>query len=272
MKNKYLSLCLVVILILSTSFVFAGDTDYVDKINNLEKEVEKLNQEVEYLQYKLMQVTKYESAIFSGISNGYQSISTTNGIFFITLEDIQKTHNGYKVVFGIGNPNYCEFENIDINIQYNKQYTDNTQYLEWSSQLKEQIFNFPSLVLNPGEGRNVELVLPVQDISELGYIEFKMMSNSISLKSNGSENQNTFIPLPQDNNTNVIESTIDGEFEGFEYERLFKLANGQIWKQTSFDLRLSYKFSPKVIIYKSDRVYKMKVDGLDYTITVEQIK
>lgn len=72
--------------------------------------------------------------------------------------------------------------------------------------------------------------------------------------------------------SDVIESQIDGDFNGWEGETIFKLMNGQIWKQSSYSYHYSYKFMPKVIIYKSDYGYKMKVDGDSETVDVEQIK
>lgn len=73
-------------------------------------------------------------------------------------------------------------------------------------------------------------------------------------------------------NISIIESRIDGEFTGWEGETVFKLQNGQIWQQTSFSWKYSYKYSPAVLIYKSGYGYKMKVDGVDGEITVKQLK
>ena len=70
----------------------------------------------------------------------------------------------------------------------------------------------------------------------------------------------------------VIESRIDGEFEGWEGETIFKLQNGEIWQQVSYAYTYHYAYGPEVLIYKSGSVYKMKVDGVDKTIVVERIK
>lgn len=72
--------------------------------------------------------------------------------------------------------------------------------------------------------------------------------------------------------TTTIVSKIDGEFEGFEEGTLFELANGQIWKQISYDYKYSYKYSPKVVIYKDGVYWYMQVDGVDKTVKVERIK
>ena len=69
----------------------------------------------------------------------------------------------------------------------------------------------------------------------------------------------------------VIESRIDGEFQGWDGETIFKLLNGQIWQQSSYQYHYHYAYSPKVTIYRTDGGYKMKVDGVDQTIYVKRI-
>ena len=69
-----------------------------------------------------------------------------------------------------------------------------------------------------------------------------------------------------------IESKIDGNFEGFEYENIYKLTNGQIWMQTSHDYEYHYAYRPDVIIFKDGINYKMKVEGAKKLIKVERIK
>jgi hypothetical protein len=69
----------------------------------------------------------------------------------------------------------------------------------------------------------------------------------------------------------IIESRIDGEFDGWEGETVFKLQNGQIWQQSSYAYTYHYAYSPGVLIYKSGSIYKMRVDGIDDVITVQRI-
>jgi len=70
----------------------------------------------------------------------------------------------------------------------------------------------------------------------------------------------------------VIETRIDGDFEGWEGETIFKLTNGQIWQQFSYAYTYHYAYSPEVLIYRSGAAYKMKVDGVDNTIFVVRLK
>jgi len=70
----------------------------------------------------------------------------------------------------------------------------------------------------------------------------------------------------------VIETQIDGDFEGWEGETIVKLMNGQIWQQSEYYYHYHYAFMPKVIIYRSGGGYKMKIDGIEKSVGVIQLK
>jgi hypothetical protein len=70
----------------------------------------------------------------------------------------------------------------------------------------------------------------------------------------------------------VIETQIDGDFEGWEGETIVKLMNGQIWQQTEYHYHYHYAFMPDVVIYSSAGGYKMKVEGVDKAVRVRQLK
>ena len=70
----------------------------------------------------------------------------------------------------------------------------------------------------------------------------------------------------------VTESSINGNFDGWTGDTIFKLQNGQIWQQSSFAYTYHWAFSPKVMIYQSGSGYKMNVDGVDSAISVTRIK
>ena len=70
----------------------------------------------------------------------------------------------------------------------------------------------------------------------------------------------------------VIESQIDGEFEGWEGETIFKLINGQMWQQSSYAYTYSYAYMPEVMIYPSGGTCNLKVEGVSETISVQRIR
>ena len=70
----------------------------------------------------------------------------------------------------------------------------------------------------------------------------------------------------------VVETQIDGDFEGWEGETIVKLMNGQIWQQSEYHYTYSYSFMPKVMIFNSGGGYKMKVDGIDRAVGVTRLR
>jgi hypothetical protein len=72
--------------------------------------------------------------------------------------------------------------------------------------------------------------------------------------------------------SSVIETQIDGDFEGWEGETIVKLMNGQIWQQTEYHYHYHYAFMPKVLIYRSGGSYKIKVEGVDKAVGVERLR
>ena len=89
----------------------------------------------------------------------------------------------------------------------------------------------------------------------------RRIKESSHSKTNHSANANT-----------VIESSINGDFNGWEGETIFKLRNGQIWQQSSYAYLYHYAYSPTVMIYPANGGYKMHVEGVEETINVEKLK
>jgi hypothetical protein len=70
----------------------------------------------------------------------------------------------------------------------------------------------------------------------------------------------------------AIETTISGDFQGWEGETVFKLDNGQIWEQAEFAYTYSYSYRPEVTIYHTNSGCRLKVEGENETILVKGIK
>lgn len=76
-------------------------------------------------------------------------------------------------------------------------------------------------------------------------------------------------PQPKDG---VIETQIDGTFTGWTGETVWKMTNGQIWQQAAYAYHYHYAYRPKVLIYRSNGGWKMKVDGEDDEVSVKLIR
>ena len=83
-------------------------------------------------------------------------------------------------------------------------------------------------------------------------------------------NSNTAAGCPS-SSSRAIESEIDGEFEGWNGETIFKLSNGQIWQQDEYDYEYEYAYRPDVLIFRDGSYWKMKVEDMDETIKVKCI-
>ncbi len=70
----------------------------------------------------------------------------------------------------------------------------------------------------------------------------------------------------------AIESTISGEFKGWDGETIFKLDNGQIWQQAEYDYMYSYSYRPEVTIYPTTAGCKLKVEDEAEAIVVRRLK
>lgn len=112
-------------------------------------------------------------------------------------------------------------------------------------------------------------------MSELEFLrnENAMFNEKIDKLTSLAESANNLniIPSSSSGSTDVITSKIDGDFEGWEGETIFRLTNGQIWQQDSYHYYYHYSFMPEVLIFKSGSRYKMQVDGVDVTIYVKKI-
>ena len=98
-----------------------------------------------------------------------------------------------------------------------------------------------------------------------GFIPFRALTSTG--KSIGGGRSRTIPTTPS-----VIESEVDGSFEGWKGETIVKLANGQIWQQTEYHYEYDYAYRPEVLVFKSRLGYKMWVEGIDEPVRVQRLK
>ncbi|GEM_PF-5371669 len=70
----------------------------------------------------------------------------------------------------------------------------------------------------------------------------------------------------------IVEARITNDFDGLKYSNIYKLDNGQVWEQTDFYIYIYISVTPKVTIWWDGFVHKMKVEGIDKVVTVQQLK
>jgi hypothetical protein len=70
----------------------------------------------------------------------------------------------------------------------------------------------------------------------------------------------------------VIESRIEGEFKGWSGGTIFKLQNGQVWRQTSYAYMYKYAYGPKVTIVPRGTIGDLYVEGVRESVKVERLR
>lgn len=94
-----------------------------------------------------------------------------------------------------------------------------------------------------------------------------IFNNTNSYNADYQPSSNYYLPT-----SNVIETKIDGEFEGWEGETIFKMMDGSIWQQSSYAYNYHYAYMPDVLIYRKNGNYYMKVEDVEDTIQVTRLK
>lgn len=69
----------------------------------------------------------------------------------------------------------------------------------------------------------------------------------------------------------MIQSQIDGEFNGWDGDTVVKLVNGQVWQQSEYWYHYHYAYMPRVTI-TNEGGYKMTIAGVPRAIRVERLK
>jgi hypothetical protein len=103
----------------------------------------------------------------------------------------------------------------------------------------------------------------VQDLIDLLIIESKAGTKDAKFTST----RQAVVTTP-----NLIESTIDGQFDGWDGDTIIKLTNGQVWQQNDLQLHLHLALMPKVLIIATPGGYKAKVDGVNKAVGVTRLR
>jgi hypothetical protein len=108
----------------------------------------------------------------------------------------------------------------------------------------------PEVVVCPGDGK---LIIKGKKLN------IAKISGGPSAASVGKHSPTKQRPTPE--SSRVIESQIDGDFNGWEGGTIYKLLNGQVWQQLDAHYHYHYAYSPKVLVYPTNGGLKMHVEG-----------
>lgn len=69
----------------------------------------------------------------------------------------------------------------------------------------------------------------------------------------------------------LTESRIAGPFWGWRGRGLYKLLNGQKWKQVNYKYNYRYAYRPKARIWQDGSRYYLEVENMDEMIQVRRV-
>ncbi len=73
-------------------------------------------------------------------------------------------------------------------------------------------------------------------------------------------------------NYEIVKTTqVDGDFEGFDDEMLFKLMDGSYWIQDEYKYWYHYAYCPRVNILSSEGRLYLQIDGQSEIVPIRQI-
>ena len=69
----------------------------------------------------------------------------------------------------------------------------------------------------------------------------------------------------------IRETTIEGEFDGFDEDKIFTLTTGEVFQQARYKYKYRYKYRPKVKVFRDGSKWFLDIDGMDEMIEVRKI-
>lgn len=124
----------------------------------------------------------YRTVYLKPVAGGYQRIDTNTGTFLIGIKNIEQMKKGYRLALNIGNPNFANYSNFKIRIQWGKKWSanSNVDYNQWRASLRSAEFTYRG-TLERGTWNSVDVDLVPADKSNIAHIECQMEVNSIDL-------------------------------------------------------------------------------------------
>lgn len=158
------------------------------------------------------------------------------------------------------------YERIENSISNSQLSVSLGEYNTWIKQL----VSLRDELAVAGYKRDAESLRSERDRQIASDLErFNLVMSSFANNSSGPSRRSFGCPS---RNGAPYSSTIDGTFNGWDGESVYKLTNGEVWKQSKYSYSYSNSYRPKVTIFWESRSWKMKVDGSKQAVEVECFK
>lgn len=158
-------------------------SDLDAKIVALEKRIVGLERRVYELEY---QNRKDDTAVLdiSRLDGPYQRLNANSGTFLVSLKNIERYLNGYKVTISIGNVSSATFKGFDLTMTWATAEpsigANIDGWSKWYDSRKSKTETYTQELL-PGSWNQVEMILLPVRADELGYLEVSLATNTVRL-------------------------------------------------------------------------------------------
>ncbi len=149
------------------------------KASEQEKAIERLQEEVQSLNFNRTVRSMDEIAYLTPGKSGFSVIQTTVGAVTVTLNDIQPYANGSKVTLVFGNVTSATFENVKAKVDWGPV---DAKGVPNNAEAKSKDIDFKK-PLNPGVWTSLDVILEGIPPTNLGFVRVHDLRNeSIRLR------------------------------------------------------------------------------------------
>jgi len=69
----------------------------------------------------------------------------------------------------------------------------------------------------------------------------------------------------------IKETKLEGEFDGYDGDKVFTFSNGEKWQQAKYKYKYKYKYRPTVKLWRDGSMYFLEFDCMDEMIQVRRL-
>lgn len=184
LKKNWLSLLAVVVAFISLADAdnkVPADNNSIQLIN-LESKITDLDSKISSVETQLftLRLENSPNAVLSTTTKDYDIINNKLGKFFVSVQDIKKYANGYKIILNIGNPNSVTYLDAKAILKYGPPYDNKKTFEEWQNSQKS-IESAITKPLVPGTWNKVELIAAPAKEEDLGNMYLGLEISRVSL-------------------------------------------------------------------------------------------
>jgi hypothetical protein len=141
----------------------------------LDKRIDKVTSDITDLQIK-----GWTFAQLNTSTKDYSVLQNDLGKFLISVQNVEKYANGYKLTLNIGNPNAITFNNVLATFSYGTPYDKSKDWKVWLDSLKTSQAYISKPLLAATWNRVVVVVAPAKE-EDIGFITISLQTSQVQL-------------------------------------------------------------------------------------------